>query len=104
VCNRILQDLGEFEKVHFVQSQRIARPPLLEGNMAIGFFDGASQIGGDKCGADVILKCQVLGVFNIKLNYGVGTNTRGNSWPCGVSCFFVCINMFLAYSWLETLK
>jgi len=33
-----LQDLGEIEKYHIVQSQRIAHPPLLEGNIAVGFF------------------------------------------------------------------
>jgi hypothetical protein len=30
------------EKVHIVHSQRIVRPPLMEGILAIGFFDGAS--------------------------------------------------------------
>jgi len=77
MCNRVMQDLGEIEKVHFVQSQRIVHPPLLEGNIAVGFFYGASQNGGVRCGAGVILKCLVLGIFSIKMNYGYETNTRG---------------------------
>ena len=42
VCNRKLLDLGEMEKVHIVHSQRIVRPPFLEGNLDVRFFDGAS--------------------------------------------------------------
>jgi hypothetical protein len=38
VCNRVLQDMGEIEKVYNVQSQRIVSPPLVEGNMVVGFF------------------------------------------------------------------
>jgi ribonuclease HI len=47
---------------------------LLEGNLA---FDGASQNGGEKCGAGSLLKCSVRSVYSIKLNCGTGTNTRG---------------------------
>jgi hypothetical protein len=77
VCNQVLQDMGEFIKVQSVQSQRLARPPLLEGNLVIGVFDGALQNGGEKCGAGALLKCQVQDVYSIKLNCGTGTNTRG---------------------------
>ena len=40
-----------------VVSQRVVRPPLLEGNLVVHFFDGASQNGGEKCGAGTVLKC-----------------------------------------------
>jgi hypothetical protein len=33
--------MGEFIKVQSVQSQRLARPPLLKGNLVIGVFDVA---------------------------------------------------------------
>ena len=77
VCNQVLQDMGEFIKVQSVQSQRLVHPPLLEGNLVIGVFDGALQNGGEKCGAGALLKCQVQDVYSIKLNCGTGTNTRG---------------------------
>jgi hypothetical protein len=35
--------MGEFNKTLDVHSQRVVRPPLLEGNLAVGFFDGDSQ-------------------------------------------------------------
>jgi hypothetical protein len=38
--------------------------------MVVGFFDGASQNRGVRCGAGTILKCPVLGVYNIKMNCG----------------------------------
>jgi hypothetical protein len=41
---------------------KISCPPLLEGNSVVGFFYGASQNGGEKCGAGALLKCPV-GVF-----------------------------------------
>jgi len=59
VCNQVLQDMGEFIKVQSVQSQRLARPPLLEGNLVIVVFDVSLQNGGEKCGAGALLKCQV---------------------------------------------
>jgi hypothetical protein len=77
VCNRILQDLGENKKIQIAQHHRITRPPLLDWNLAVGFFDGASQCEGSKCGAGAILKCPELGFYSLKLNCGPGTNTRG---------------------------
>jgi ribonuclease HI len=50
---------------------------LLDWNLAVGFFDGASQCEGSKCGAGAILKCPELGTFSLKMNCGTGTNTRG---------------------------
>jgi len=44
--------------------------------MAVGFFDGASQNGGEKCGAGTVLKFPEGGIFSIKMNCGTGTNTR----------------------------
>jgi ribonuclease HI len=58
-------------------THRIARPPLLERNWEVGFFDGASQNGGLSCGAGAVLKCPDLGTYSIKMNCGSGTNTRG---------------------------
>jgi ribonuclease HI len=43
----------------------------------VGFFDGASQEKGSKCGAGALLKCPVLGTYRLKMNCGRGTNTRG---------------------------
>lgn len=65
--------MGEFTKTLVVHSQRVAHPPLLEGNLVVGLFDGASQNGGEKCGAWVVLKCPKGGVYSIKMN----CETRG---------------------------
>ena len=43
----------------------------------MGFFDGASQSGRGKCGVGAVLKCREGDVFSIKMNCGMGTNTRG---------------------------
>jgi hypothetical protein len=67
----------EIERVQSDKKLRIVRPPLLERNMVVGFFDGASQVGGLRCGARAILKSLVLGNYSIKMNCGSGTNTRG---------------------------
>jgi ribonuclease HI len=50
---------------------------MLDWNLAVGFFDGASQCDGSKCGAGAILKCPDLGFYNLKMNCGSRTNTRG---------------------------
>jgi len=55
----------------------ILRPPLLDNSLAVGFFDGASQDRGSKCGARVVLKCPAMGLLRLKMNCGIGTNTRG---------------------------
>jgi ribonuclease HI len=96
--------MGEIEKVHYVQSQRIVRPPLLDGNMVVGFFDGASQNGGVRCGAGAILKCPVLGVYSIKMNCGSRTNTRGELLALWSILFFAHFKQVSSYSWLETQK
>jgi hypothetical protein len=63
VCNKILQVLGENKNILSVQHDRIARPPLLDWNLAVGFFDGASQCEGSKCGAGAVLKMSRFGYF-----------------------------------------
>jgi ribonuclease HI len=77
VCNIILQDLGENKKIQIAWQHRITRPPFLEWNLVMGFFDGASQCEGSKCGAGVILKFPELGFYSLKLNCGPRTNNRG---------------------------
>jgi ribonuclease HI len=49
---------------------------LLFWDLAVGFFDGASQERGEICGAGAVLKCPVLGTFRIKMNCGSGSNTK----------------------------
>ena len=44
--------------------------------MAIGYFDGASQDGGYRCGAGAFLISPILGKYSVKWNCGFGTNTR----------------------------
>ena len=56
VHNQVLIDLGEFNKTGIIQAHRVVRPPVIETNLAVGFFDGASQSGGEKCGVGVLLK------------------------------------------------
>jgi hypothetical protein len=89
-CNRILQDLREIKYTQIVQPIRIARPPLLEWNLAVGFFDGASQCKGQKCGVGVILKCPVLSTFSIKMMCGTGTNTKGELLALWCILYFSC--------------
>jgi ribonuclease HI len=43
----------------------------------VGFFDGASQEMGKKCGAGAVLKYPVLGTYRIKMNCRSRTNTKG---------------------------
>jgi hypothetical protein len=90
VCNSILQDLGEIKKSQPTQLSRIDRPPILDWDLAVGFFDGASQDKGAKCGAGAILKCPVLGTFRLKMNCGRGTNTRGELLALWCILFFAC--------------
>jgi hypothetical protein len=75
VCNLVLKDLGEIEKDKFVYVQRVPRPSILESNILVGFFDGASHNGCSKCGAGAILKCPHIRVYMIKMNCGQGTNS-----------------------------
>jgi ribonuclease HI len=55
----------------------------------VGFFDGASQDRGDKCGAGDVLKCPKLGTFIIKMNCDSGTNTRVELLALWCILFFV---------------
>jgi ribonuclease HI len=57
--------------------RKIAPPPVLNDHYPVGFFDGASQDGGQKCGAGVFIKMNSSLSFRLKLNCGQGTNTRG---------------------------
>jgi len=77
VCNCILQDLGELKVSQVTKLRRIDRPPILEWDLAVGFFDGASQDKGTKCGVGALLKFPMLGTFRLKMNCDRGTNTRG---------------------------
>jgi len=77
VYNSILQDLGEKKITQVSKLRRIYRPPIRGWYLAVGFFDGASQEKGSKFGAGALLKCLVLGTYRLKMNYGRGTNTRG---------------------------
>ena len=52
--------------------------PTFNHDMAIGYFDGASQDGGNKCGVEAILISPHLGRYNIIWNCGIGTNTRSD--------------------------
>ena len=58
------------QKYHFIQQ------PAFQHDLSLGYFDGASQDGGTKCGVGAILISPLLGRFNIKWNCGFGTNTR----------------------------
>jgi hypothetical protein len=100
-ATRVMLDLGEMEKVHTVHSQRIVRPPLLEGNLVVGFFYGASQNGGFSCGVGVVIKCPVLGTYSIKMNCGSGTNTRGELLALWSVLFFAHYKQvsFLTVGW-----
>jgi ribonuclease HI len=60
----------------------------LESHIAVGFFYGASQDGGSRCGAGVVLKCPVLGVYSIKMNCGHGTNSQGEILALWCILFF----------------
>ena len=77
VYNRILQDMGETKRATSYKVCRVDMPPFLHWDLTVGFFDGASQDLGSKCGANAVLKCPTKGTFKIKMNCGKGTNTRG---------------------------
>lgn len=83
-----MQNLGEYNKTFAVHTQRVVHPPLLEGNLAIGFFDGASQNEGEKCGAGALLKCPEGGIYSIKMNCGTGRNTKGELMTLWSLLFF----------------
>jgi len=90
VCNRIFQDMGETKRLTSSKVSMVDRPPLLDWNMAVGFFDGASQDMVSKCGVEDVLKCPIEGTFRIKMNCGKGTNTRGELLALWCILFFAC--------------
>jgi ribonuclease HI len=69
--------LEKFKVVQEIKELRLDRPPILDWDLAMGFFDGASKELGKKCGTGAILKCPVLGTYRIKMNCGSGINTKG---------------------------
>jgi hypothetical protein len=69
--------MGETKIYLADKGSRIDRPPLIDWDMTVGFFDGASQDRGSKCGAGAVIKCPVLGTFRLKMYCGNGTNTKG---------------------------
>jgi hypothetical protein len=96
--------LGEYNKTFSIHTQIVVRPPLLEENVAVVFFYGASKNGGEKCGAGAVLKCPKGGIFSIKMNCGMGTNTRGELMALWSLLFFVYISSLIVYSCLEIQK
>jgi len=79
VCSRIFQALGDLKRTTISKRCRIVRPPFLDFSSMVGFFYGASQDRGSKCGAGSVLKCPTVGNFRLKMNCGIGTNTGGDS-------------------------
>ena len=55
-------------------------PLYLTNNIFVGFFYGASQCEGSKCGACVVLNISNYVSFKVKMNCGWGTNSRGELW------------------------
>jgi hypothetical protein len=98
VCNIILQDLGENKKIQKSQHHMVTRPPFLDWNLTVGFFYGASEYEGSKCGARAILKCPDLGVYCLKMNCGPGTNTRGELLALW------CILLFYHFKHIKSLQ
>jgi hypothetical protein len=43
----------------------------------VDFFYGASQNGREKCGVGAMINCPEGYIFSIKMNFGMGKNTRG---------------------------
>jgi len=90
VCNSIIQDLGETKVVYSTKDSRIERPPLLNWDLAVVFFYGASQEWGVKYGARAVLKCPVLGTYIIKIICGSGTNTMVEILALWCIIYFAC--------------
>jgi hypothetical protein len=60
------------QKFQITKVDRIDRPPILDWDLVVGFFDGASQERGEKCGAGAVLKCPEKGTYKIMMNCGKG--------------------------------
>jgi hypothetical protein len=87
--------MGETKFSYAAKGSRIDRPPLLDWDMTMGFFHGASQERGTKCGAGEMIKCPMIGTFRLKMNCGRGTNTKGELlalWCILYFAFFKKIN------------
>jgi hypothetical protein len=89
VCNYILQDLEEQKITQDTKHKRIDRSPTLEWDGAVGFFDGDSEERGTKCGARSILKFPLLGSYRLKMNWGIGTNTKGELMALWIIFVFI---------------
>ena len=80
-------------------------------DMAIGFFDGASQEGGTKCGIGAILISPLLGRYNIMWNCGIGTNTRSEmlalwsilhfAWTLGIDAIQIAGDSKVIVEWFK---
>ena len=66
----------EDPKLNGLHRSRIIQQPSFMHDKVIGYFDGASQEGGTRCGVGAILISPILGRYNIMWNCGNGTNTR----------------------------
>ena len=76
IVNKVQHIWNEGPIQYKKKSSRIIQQPTFQHDVSIGYFDGASQDGGSRCGVGAILITPLLGRFNIKWNCGVGTNTR----------------------------
>ena len=76
IVNKVQLIWNEGPKQFKKKSSRIIQQPTFLHDISVGYFDGASQDGGTKCGVGAILISPLLGRFNIKWNCGFGTNTR----------------------------
>ena len=75
IVNKVQIIWNEGPKQFRKKKSRIIQQPAFLHDMSLGYFDGASQDGGTKCGVGAILISPLLGRFNIKWNCGFGTNT-----------------------------
>ena len=75
IVNKVQILWNERPKNYRIQKTRIIQQPVFIHDMSIGYFDGASQDGGTRCGVGAILIAPHLGRYNIKWNCGFGTNT-----------------------------
>lgn len=76
IANKVQAYWNEGPRQNSPHKTRIIQPPSFKHDMAFGYFDGASQDGGNKCGVGAILISPLLGRYNIKWNCGFGTNSR----------------------------
>ena len=77
VISKAASSYGEFHNEKVSNQVRNPRSPILNNTMPFGFFDGASQEAGMKCGARAVLKLNESRSFHLKMGCGRVTNTRG---------------------------